>query len=107
MRPLLGVRYTPITALNKGQLGLSVDYGVLISSGGSADNVAVLPGSSAAKAGIKEGDVILEIDNQRLTEDVSLASLIRNKKVGDKVTLKVLSGGQERDITITLEEAPQ
>lgn len=106
-RPYLGVRYVPITAALKAANKLSVDYGVLVVRGQNQDELAVVPGSPANKAGVVEGDIILEIDSQRLDEKTSLASLIRNKKVGDTITLKVLSKGQENKVQITLEEFPQ
>ncbi len=107
VHPYLGVRYTPITGAVQEANKLSVDYGVLLIGGEAPDQQAVIPGSPAAKADLKEGDIILELDGQRLAEDVSLSELIRDKKVGDAVRLKVLRDGQERDVNVTLEEFPQ
>ena len=107
VRPYLGIRYTPITPVLREQNNLSVDYGVLVVRGESADMLAVLPGSPANRAGIVEGDIILEFDGKRLDEETSLAQLIRKKKVGETATLKVLSRGQEKTVTVTLEEMPQ
>ncbi|MDQ3076428.1 MAG: trypsin-like peptidase domain-containing protein [bacterium] len=104
-RPFLGIRYIPVTDPVKIENKLSVDYGVLVTQG-SGNNVAVLPNSPAAKAGIVEGDVILEFAGTKLTIDKKLASLIRTKNVGDTVTLKILHQGQEKTIQIVLEEAP-
>jgi len=64
----------------------------------------VIPGSPADKAGIVENDIILEIDGTKLTSDKSLSGIIRTKKVGDTVRLKVLSKGKEKTVTATLEE---
>ena len=79
---------------------------MLVLRGETPQDLAVIPGSSAAKAGIVEGDIILEIDGQRLTEAVSLANIIRTKKVGDTVSLKILSQDQEKTIQVTLQESP-
>lgn len=107
IRPYLGVRYIPITPVIQERNKLSVDYGVLVSRGETVGDLAVIPGSSADKAGIKEGDIILEADGKRLGEDVSLASIIRVKKVEDSVVLKILSQGSEKSVTVKLEEIPQ
>lgn len=107
VRPYLGIRYTPITAALEEANNLSVDYGVLVVRGQTQNDLAVAPGSPANKAGIVEGDIILEIDGQRLDEDTSLASIIRQKNVGDTVSLKILSGGEEKAVSLTLEEFPE
>lgn len=106
VRPFLGIRYVQITPVLKERNQLSVDYGVLVSRGETAQDLAVIPGSSAAKAGIVEGDIILEVNGQRLTEEVSLASIIRTKKVGDTLQLKILHQGTEKTVTVTLQESP-
>jgi len=105
IRPFLGVRFSAINAEMKAVNNLSVDYGVLIKRGVNANEVAVIPGSPADKAGLVENDIILEVDGVKLSEGVSLASLIRDKKVGQVVTLKILHKGEPKTVKVTLEEA--
>ncbi|PIT98169.1 MAG: hypothetical protein COT71_02170 [Candidatus Andersenbacteria bacterium CG10_big_fil_rev_8_21_14_0_10_54_11] len=107
VRPYLGVRYAPVTASLVQQNNLPVDYGALIVRGDTPDALAVLPGSPADKAGLLEGDIILEVDGTKLDDSTSLASLIGRKHAGDVLHLKVFSKGQEKTIPVTLEEAPQ
>lgn len=107
IRPYLGVRYVPVTPVLQERNSLPTDYGVFIVRGETADTLAVIPGSPASKTGIVEGDIILEFEGQRLDEDTSLAELIRAKRVGEKVTLKIWHNGEERTATVTLEEMPQ
>ena len=104
VRPYVGIRYIAITPEIKSKLTLPVDYGILIEKGDAASDVAVIPGSPADKAGIVEGDIILEVNSQKIHSD--LASVIRGKKVGDSILCKVLSGGTEKSVTIKLEQAP-
>jgi len=106
VRPYLGVRYIPVTPVLKETNNLSVDHGVIITRGDTINDLAVIPGSPAHKAGLQEGDIILEIDNQQLNENLGLASAIGKKRVGDSVNLKVLQKDSEKEITVTLEEAP-
>lgn len=107
IRPYLGIRYAPITTALQEANNLSIDYGVLVVRGDTPDQLAVVPGSPANKAGIVEGDIILEIDGQRLDFETSLASIVRQKNVGDTINLKVLSGGEVKTVSLTLEEFPE
>jgi serine protease Do len=104
VRPYLGVRFTPVTPELKTQNNLPVDYGALVAADTAAGQLAVLPGSPADKAGIQPNDIILEIDGQKIDESHLLPSIVGSKKVGDRVSLKVLSKGNEKTITVVLEE---
>ncbi|GMU74308.1 MAG: hypothetical protein AMXMBFR44_5050 [Candidatus Campbellbacteria bacterium] len=104
VRPYLGVRYVEITEEIKEKNKLSVDHGVLVQRGAAVSDLAVIPGSPADKAGIVENDIVLEIDGIKLTPEQSLASIIRTKKVGDSVRLKINHKGEEKTVTVKLEE---
>lgn len=95
-RPFLGVRYTHIsrdTALLN-----EVPEGELVRE--------VVRGSVASDAGVKVGDIITNFDSQKLTEENALAKLIRAKKVGDEVKIRVFRNGQTLDFSVKLGEAP-
>jgi serine protease Do len=106
IRPYVGIRYINIDADLKAKNNLTVDYGILVQRGQTATDLAVIPGSPADKAGIVENDIILEIDGQKIDQDNNFSSAIRNKKVGDTITLKVLSKGIEKTVKVMLEQAP-
>ena len=106
VRPYVGVRYIPITADLKAKNNLTVDYGVLVQRGSNTNDIAVVPGSPADKAGIIENDIILEIGGVKIDQDQNFSYLIRDKKVGDYVTFKILSKGIEKTVTFRLEAAP-
>ena len=105
-RPYVGVRYVNVTGALKAQLNLSVDYGILVQRGATSADVAIIPGSPADKAGIVENDIILSINGVLLNQDNDFMSLIRDKKIGENITLRVLSGGVERNVILKLEEVP-
>jgi len=105
LRPYLGVRYTTITPRLVELNNLPVEHGVLVSRGETREELAVMPGSPADKAGIVENDIITAFDGTPLRE-VELATLIRTKQVGDVVTLTVIHKGLEKDVVLTLEKMP-
>lgn len=106
VRPYLGIRYVQITPALQKANNLPIDHGVLVLRGEKPEELAVIPGSPANKAGIVEGDIITEIDGERIDEKTSLAALIRKKKVADTINLKVYSKSQEQEVRVTLEAFP-
>ncbi|MBI2100687.1 MAG: trypsin-like peptidase domain-containing protein [Candidatus Vogelbacteria bacterium] len=107
VRPYLGLRYTKITPELKEKNDLPFDYGALVQRGGTAADLAVIPGSPADKAGIMENDIILEIDGVKLTGDKNLSTIIRQKPVDEAVTLKIFHRGETKTVTVRLAAAPE
>lgn len=95
VRPLLGIRYTHISRdvalLNE------VPEGELVRE--------VVAGSAADKAGVKVGDIVTHLDGGKLTEENTLSKIIRTKKVGDGIKIRIFRDGKTLDLTATLEEA--
>ncbi len=105
VRPWLGVRYVIINQAIADANKLSVDYGAIIARGQNPTDLAVIPGSPADKAGLVENDIILEINNKKITEDNPLANIIAKLKPGDEITLKVMHQAKEKMVKVKLEEA--
>jgi serine protease Do len=103
-RPVLGVRYTLIDKDFQTQNKIPYDYGAYISSNTETKEVGVIPGSPADKAGLKTGDIILEVGGEKITENTPLQSLIQKRNIGDTVQLKIYTGGQEKTIDVVLEK---
>ena len=101
--PYLGVRYVLVTEKIKEDNNLSVDYGAWITKGEKGEE-AVTTGSAAEKAGLKENDIILEFNGEKITTDNSLSKVIQKYNPGDKVVLKILKDKEEKLIQVTLEE---
>ena len=64
----------------------------------------VEPDSPGAKAGLQIGDVITEIDGQKVSDAGELQVLVGQKQPGSKITLKVLREGKTMTVPVTLEE---
>ena len=62
--------------------------------------------SSAEKAGIKPGDVIIEADGTKISSMDDLNKIKNSHKIGDEMKIKVNREGQEKELTITLGEQP-
>jgi S1-C subfamily serine protease len=101
--PFLGVRYVLVDDQVKQKYNLSVDYGALVLKGINGEP-AVTAGSPAEKSGIKEKDVILEINGEKITADNSMSKIIQEYNSGDKITLHILRDGKEQNISVTLGE---
>ncbi|MEK7610141.1 MAG: trypsin-like peptidase domain-containing protein [Patescibacteria group bacterium] len=107
VRPYIGVRYTAITPALQATNKLPFDYGVLVARGNSQNEIAVIPGSPAGKAGVVENDIILEVDGVKLDDEHSLASLIRKQSVGQTVSLKIWHQGETKTVRLVLEAAKE
>ena len=60
----------------------------------------VLAGSLAAKAGIKAGDRLIAINNDLISKDRTVTSILQNYRLGDKIILKINRQGTDQDIEI-------
>ncbi|MCW1948960.1 MAG: trypsin-like peptidase domain-containing protein [Candidatus Shapirobacteria bacterium] len=95
-RPYLGVAYQMISKqaalLNKVPMGAYVQ--------------TVVKDSPADKMGIKIGDIITEIDGKKMTEvkDTSIAGIINQKKIGDRVKIKYYRENKETEVEVVLEK---
>jgi len=65
-----------------------------------------VPSSPAEKAGIKDKDIIVEINGKKLTSKNSLSAVINQQKIGDKITLKVIRDNKTINLNATLEAMP-
>jgi S1-C subfamily serine protease len=63
---------------------------------------AVVAGSAAAKAGVRAGEAIVAFGGTMVSTVEDLFAALRQHKPGDKVTLKVVRGGKEVELDVTL-----
>jgi serine protease Do len=105
-RPYIGVRYVPINKAFAQKSGVPVEYGALVMRGADISQLAIIPGSPADKAGLRENDIILMVNEQKITSDQSLSRLLLNHQVGDTVVFRVLRQGEELDLDVELGKKP-
>ena len=104
-RAFLGIRYTIVTEELAAQENLPVEFGALIVSGSSSKAPGVVPGSPADRAGLRVGDIVLELDGQKVTSKSTLSVLMRHYAPDDKVSVKFHRGKEERVVLVILGEA--
>jgi serine protease Do len=103
-QPYLGVRYVSLTNDLAHEFNLKVTRGAYIVS--SDTQPAIVPGSPAEAAGLKDHDVITKVNNMTIDDKTSLTSALSKFKVGDKVTLTVVRDGKTTSIKATIGAAP-
>lgn len=106
-QPYLGVRFATLTNDVAAQLDLKLTRGAyILPEDRTGGEPSVVSGSPAEKAGIKAGDIIVEVDGKNIDERNSLTALLDQHQVGDKVKLTVNRDGKDQDITVTLGAQP-
>ena len=93
-RALLGIRMLDITQQVKDQLSLESMEGVYVGE--------VISGSAADKAGMKAGDVIVQVDGRTINSSSQLQEQIGRKNPGDQVTILVRRGQRSVTLQVTL-----
>jgi len=103
-KPYLGIRYLLLNNNLKQRNNMPVDYGALVISEDMPDDKAVMPNSPAEKAGIKEFDIILKCQGEKITEKRPLEEILRRFDDGKKIELKILRDKKEILLKTTLQE---
>lgn len=102
--PYLGIRYVVVTPALQKRFDLAIDFGAWLKSSDATQ--AVINGSPADKAGLKEGDIVTYVNGEKVDVDNPLATRLSKYGVGDSVELTYVRDGKEQKTTATLEAAP-
>jgi S1-C subfamily serine protease len=97
-RAILGVTVTDVDQTVAAQNHLSVTSGTLV--------VNVTSGGPAASAGLKAGDVIVQLGNAPIRSLDDLSAALLQHKPGDSLAVKVYRGSQQLTLNVTLGELP-
>jgi len=98
IRGILGLTFQPVDAELAKSLGLDKPEGSAVTN--------ITKGSGADKAGIKVGDVILQVDNTKIDDPSDLPRLIGERAPGETVNLKIWRNKATLNIKATLGAAP-
>ena len=92
---IIGVTVTPERAASE---KLAVEEGAFVEE--------LAPDSGAAKAGVKVGDVVVAVDGADVRSMDDLILLVRRRKAGDTVKIKLLRDGKPVELSVTVGERP-
>ncbi|HTP56784.1 MAG TPA: trypsin-like peptidase domain-containing protein [Candidatus Paceibacterota bacterium] len=104
IKPFLGLTYVMLTPEIAKRYGLPRDHGAMVIRDRRPGAEAVLAGSPAHKAGLKEHDIVTKLDGKELEAGADLMDLLQKYKVGESVKLTFLRRDHEHDCEVTLEE---
>jgi serine protease Do len=99
VRGYLGVYIQDVTSPIAKQFGLSEDHGALVGD--------VTAGTPGAKAGLKSGDVIVQLNGEPVDDANTLRNSISQMAPGAQARLQVWRDGKAQDLTVTLGELPE
>jgi S1-C subfamily serine protease len=94
-RSKLGVTIQNVTADIAASLNLPNVGGALVSG--------VEPDSAAARAGLRQGDVIVAVDGEKLADNNALRNRVAGTKPGSKVAVEILRDGRSQTLNATLD----
>jgi len=94
----LGIYMQSIDAELAEEFELTQKYGVFVDD--------VIDDSPAEEAGIKDGDIIIFFDGQKITDSDELVKILEEKNADDEVTIKVIRDGSEEEIAVILGDKP-
>jgi serine protease Do len=97
-RGYLGVQISPLGDDLADSLGLAKNRGEFVQS--------VEPGKGADKAGIKAGDVIVNVNGQEVDPDQNLSSIIAAQPIGSRVPITLIRNGQRQTVNAIVGQRP-
>lgn len=100
-RAILGVSYISVNPAIAKENNLSVKYGAWVKS--QDGESAIRRGGSADKAGIKEGDIIVAINDVKIGSAGSVSSLVSEYMAGERVKITIIRGDREIELSATLD----
>jgi len=98
-RPYVGATFDPVTSEVAEALGLDKARGALISQ--------VQPGSPAEKAGMKPGEVVTAVNGIPVEHPDALGYRLTTVGIGGTARITVIDNGKEKDLTLSLDRAPE
>jgi Do/DeqQ family serine protease len=98
VRPWLGAKGQIVTADIARSLGLAAPQGVLITD--------IYPSGPAARAGLRQGDLVTAVNGQAVNDDASLNYQVATRRDGETLNLRYRRDGREQDVRVRVEAPP-
>lgn len=98
VRPWLGVSVQDVTANIAAYFNLSVDKGVIVTQ--------VARNSPASRAGLKQGDIIVEMQNKEIISSTDLRDTIHTSQIGEEIAITYVRDGSRNTVTAKLAQVP-
>ncbi len=92
----VGTQQVPLPPALAQKAGVSQESALLVAT--------VEPGSPADQAGLLIGDIIVSINGQSLSDVEALRAQLSGDRLGQTATLRILRGGEPRDVQVTIAE---
>jgi serine protease Do len=97
-RGYLGIQMQDLTADLAESFGVAKGTGTIVAR--------VEPGQAAEKAGIRQGDVIVRVNNQEVTPDQTLSYIVANVTPGTRIPIELVRDGKRQTVTLTVGTRP-
>ena len=98
VRPWLGARTQTVTAEIARSMGMSTPQGALVAD--------IWPNGPAARAGLRQGDVIVSVDGRPAVDAAAVSYAISSRRPGETLKLGVRRGGGEQQLTLKAAAPP-
>jgi Do/DeqQ family serine protease len=98
-RPYVGASFEPVTSEVAEALGLKLARGALVTK--------IVKDGPADKAGLKPGEVVTAVNGRAVEHPDALGYRLTTAGLGSTVTLAVSDNGKEREVSLTLQQAPE
>ena len=98
-RGYIGVSFKPLKPDAAKELGIPLNKGVEVSD--------VYPDSPAAKAGLKQGDIITNVEGKLITDSRSLQQIVGTSSLKKPISISIIRDGTAKTLSVTLEEQPE
>lgn len=98
--PFIGIEMVTLTPEISQQINNNPNFGTRVQTDQGVLVVRVAPGSPAAQAGIRSGDVIQQINNQPITKAEQVQQIVNKSGIGSNLQIKILRNGQTVEVVV-------
>lgn len=105
-RPWMGIAFRDLDAQVAEEEKLPVSEGAWVAPAENGQGTSIVEGSPAEKAGLREGDIILALDDRSVSRETPLDLLLLGYEPKAKLTLTILRDGEEKRLEIVLGTRP-